>query len=78
MYDPVLSKLSTLKPTNATSLRYRDEMPSLLPLVIAVPRIVPEENDQLIQCIDNQWRRLPIKLAGLNESINVQYPDLFW
>lgn len=78
MNDPVLSKLKSLKPINATSLGFRDEIPSLLPLMTTVPRIVPEDNSQLMESIDGQWRRLPITLSGLNEDINVKYPDLFW
>lgn len=78
MNDHVLSKLKTLKPINATSLSFRDEMPFLLPLMTTVPRIVPEDNSQLMQSIDSQWRRLSLTLSGLNEDINVRYPDLFW
>ncbi|XP_022182197.1 uncharacterized protein LOC111042013 isoform X3 [Myzus persicae] len=78
MNDPVLSKLKSLKPINATSLSFRDEIPSLLPLMTTLPRIVPEDNSQLMQSIDSQWRRLPLTLSNLNEDINIKYPDLFW
>lgn len=76
MNDPVLSKLKSLKPLNAISLSFRDEIPSLLPLMTTLPRIVPEDNSQLMQ--SSQWRRLPLTLSNLNEDINVKYPDLFW
>jgi len=43
-----------------------------------VPRIVPEENVQLMQSIDTQWRRLPFTLVGLKEEINIKHADFFW
>lgn len=76
MNDPILSKLSILKPNNAVSLSFRDETPSLIQLMTAVPRIIPEENDQLMQSIDTQ--RLPFTLVGLKEEINIKYTDIFW
>ncbi|KAF0712323.1 Uncharacterized protein FWK35_00031879 [Aphis craccivora] len=78
MNDPVLSKLKMLKPINAITLSFRDETPSLMPLMTAVPRIVPEDNTQLMQSIDSQWRRLPLTLVGLKENIDIKYPDSFW
>lgn len=78
MNDPVLSKLKILKPINAISLSFRDETPSLMPLMTAVPRIVPDDNTQLMQSIDSQWRRLPLTLVGLKEDIDIKYPDFFW
>lgn len=78
MNNPVLSKLYTLKPKNAISLSFRDVVPSLLPLIKTVPRIVPEKNTELMQSIDSQWRRLPLILNSLTEEIDVRYPDSFW
>jgi len=78
MNDPVLSKLSILKPNNAVSLSFRDETPSLIQLMTAVPRIIPEENGQLMQSIDTQWRRLPFTLVGLKKEINIKHADFFW
>lgn len=78
MNDPLLSKLKMLKPINAISLSFRDEIPSLMSLMTAVPRIVPEDNTQLMQSIDSQWRRLPLTLVGLKEDIDIKYPDFFW
>ncbi|XP_050063107.1 uncharacterized protein LOC114121778 [Aphis gossypii] len=72
MSDPVLSKLKMLKPINAISLSFRDETPSLM------PRILPEDNTQLMQSIDSQWRRLPLTLVGLKDYIDIKYPDFFW
>lgn len=78
MNNPVLSKLYTLKPKNAISLSFRDEVPSWLPLIKTVPRIVPEKNTELMQSIDSQWCRLPLILNSLTEEIDVRYPDSFW
>jgi len=79
MNDPVLSKLKTLKPINATSLSFRDEITSLLPLMTTVPRIVPEDNIPLMQSIDSQWRRLHLTLAGLNEdNILIHFGKFFF
>lgn len=78
MNDPVLSKLKTRKPINAISLSFRDDIPSLIPLMTTVPRIVSEDSSQLMQSIDSQWHRLPLTLIGLKEDIDVKYPDFFW
>ncbi|XP_050065744.1 uncharacterized protein LOC114131969 [Aphis gossypii] len=83
MDDPVLSKLSSLSAKNALSINYHDSHPSLVPLISIMSRIVPEDNLQLIQKIDDQWRSLPLKMIHMPESItNLQYanesPDIFW
>lgn len=58
------------------SSTFRKDNPSLLPLFTVLPRIV--QNDELMQTIDDQWRRLPMALAVLSEEIDIRYPDLFW
>jgi len=83
MDDPVLSKLPSLSAKNALSINYHDSHPSLVPLISIMSRIVPEDNLQLIQKIDDQWRSLPLKMIHMPESItNLQYvnesPDIFW
>ncbi|KAF0749373.1 Dimer Tnp hAT domain-containing protein [Aphis craccivora] len=66
MDDIILSKLSTLKPKNVFSLEYRDVQPSLIPLIKVVPYIV--SNDDTIQLIDDQWRRLPLLLSKISDE----------
>jgi len=66
MDDIILSKLSTLKPKNVFSLEYRDVQPSLIPLIKVVPHIV--SNDDTIQLIDDQWRRLPLLLSKISDE----------
>lgn len=58
MDDPILSKLSILKPRNALFLELRETNPSLIPLVKVLLCIATD--DHIIQLIDDQWRRLPI------------------
>lgn len=69
MGDPVLSKLHILKPDNAISHVFRENIPSLLPLIKVLPRIVSPNNVQLIQIIDDQWRKLPIIMTTLSDDI---------
>jgi len=64
--DIILSKLSTLKPKNAFSLEYREVQPSLIPLIKVIPSIV--SNDETIQLIDDQWRRLPLLMSKIPED----------
>ncbi|XP_050057664.1 uncharacterized protein LOC126550351 [Aphis gossypii] len=83
MDDRVLSKLPSLSAKNALSINYHNSHPSLVPLISIMSRIVPEDNLQLIQKIDDQWRSLPLKMIHMPESItNLQYanesPDIFW
>lgn len=52
----------------------RDEMPSLLPLMKALPRIV---KDQQYQLIDDEWRQL--LYFNLPDHINIKdQVDVFW
>lgn len=83
MDDPVLSKLTSLNAKNALSIEYHDLHPTLVPLISLMTRIVPENNVELIQKIDDQWRSLPLKMMHMPDSItNIQYsnesPDIFW
>ena len=75
--DTVISKLNCLCPKNALLAEFRERTPSLFPLASELPRIVPPEDELLLQRLDYQWRMYPmfkneIKVAG-NES-----PDKFW
>jgi len=78
MDDIILSKLSTLKPKNAFSLEYREVQPSLIPLIKVIPCIV--SNDETIQLIDDQWRRLPLLMSKIpEEETFLKLPiDEFW
>lgn len=69
MEDPVLSKLYILKPDNAKSHNFRENNPSLLPLIKVLPRIVSPNNIELLQTIDNQWRKLPIVITTISDDI---------
>lgn len=64
MADPVLSRLNVFLPRNALSRAFRDDNPSLVPLINVVPRVVSSE--KIIQNIDDQWRRLPYCLLPEN------------
>lgn len=44
MDDPVLSKLSSLRPKNALSIEYHDLNQSIIPLLTLMSRIVPEDD----------------------------------
>lgn len=76
MAAPVLSHIVALKPKNAMSSAFREELPTLLPLLSALPRLVNEES---MQMIDDQWRRLPYASAILSEECKTIFePDRFW
>jgi len=87
MNDQVLSKISILSAKNSLSNAFRDENPSILPLVTYMKRAVPikenEDYNEIIQKLDDQWRALPMSLHLLPESITkLQYsnddPDVLW
>ncbi|XP_043271187.1 uncharacterized protein [Venturia canescens] len=72
--DVVLQKMSALQPENAMMDKTRKTVPSLLPLMQCLPRIV---NAEEYQAIDDEWRKLPrFELPG---DINVtDQSDIFW
>lgn len=70
MEDPVLSKLQALGPVSALSNDFREHVPTLMPLMEVVPRIIASFDDTKKQQIDDQWRRLPIAKA--------RHPAEFW
>ena len=49
-----------LCPKNALSTEFRERTPSLFPLASELPRIVPPEDELLLQRLDNQWRMFPM------------------
>lgn len=69
MEDPVLSKLYILKPDNAISHTFRENTPSLLPLINVLPRIVSLTNITHMQSIDDQWRKLPIAMTIITDDL---------
>lgn len=75
MSDPLLSKLNILHVVNAASSKFRETVPTIFPLIELLPRVVPAENLNLIQKIDDQWRNLPTKSNELDLSLPV---DKFW
>lgn len=75
MNDPLLSKLHLLHATNAASAKFREVAPSIYPLIQLLPRVVSEENVNLIQKIDDQWRNLPCKFNELDLTLQI---DKFW
>ncbi|XP_045492339.1 uncharacterized protein LOC123691815 [Colias croceus] len=71
---PVLKLVSNLNPSKAMLRETRDIVPSLLPLMKALPRIAPSNQHQII---DDEWRQLPS--FELPEGIDVNDPvDIFW
>ncbi|XP_047104588.1 uncharacterized protein LOC124740672 [Schistocerca piceifrons] len=79
MEDKVLSKLVALKLTNALSQSFQDTTPSLMPLMELLPRIIPPSDLDLAQTTDDQWRRLPLVLACLPDSLQKeQSSDKVW
>lgn len=78
MEDPILMKLSALKPKNALSLDYRQNTPSLIHLMKLLPCIV-DINDTKVQQIDDQWRKLPISATLIPDDIEFEVEiDIFW
>lgn len=73
--DPVLKLVTNLNPQKAMLRKTRDDrMPSLLPLMEALPRIVSSDQYQII---DDEWRQLPS--FELPADIDVKNPvDIFW
>lgn len=81
MADPILSKLQVLKPSNALSMSFRENVKgtSLVPLIKLLPCIIPTNYVKKIQLIDDQWRRLPLSIAQLPENIEDEKEiDVFW
>lgn len=74
--DPVISKLNCLTPTNASSLNFRKSVPSLVPLVAALPLLAPPKDSSLLQRLDDQWRLLSLECD--NSTLNTQDSDKFW
>lgn len=72
--DPVLKLVSYLNPSKAMLRKTRDIVPSLLPLMKALPRIASNDQHQII---DDEWRQLPS--FELPAGIDVNDPvDIFW
>ena len=53
--DTVLPLLSLLSPKKALSNDERTTTPSLVPLIVQLPRIVDSANSELVQKIDDEW-----------------------
>lgn len=75
--DTVISKLNCFTPENALSNSFRKVTPSLYPLIVALPAIVPPDNNSVIQKIDDQWRILPAFKNELNIN-ETMHADKFW
>ncbi|CAG5090686.1 Similar to ZNF862: Zinc finger protein 862 (Homo sapiens) [Cotesia congregata] len=74
-FDNILLKnLFIINPAEAMAQSTRNKIPSLLPLMKQLPRLVTKE---CYQSIDNEWRQLPS--FTLPEDIKVTDPvDSFW
>jgi len=59
--DPVLPLLNYLNPKEALSNIARNSIPSILNLILKLPRIIDPKNENEIQVLDNQWRSLPLE-----------------
>ncbi|XP_011859194.1 PREDICTED: uncharacterized protein LOC105556713, partial [Vollenhovia emeryi] len=72
--NKILKDLTNLNPSKAVLRKTRETMPSLLPLMKAVPRIVSPEQ---YQSIDDEWKTLPF--FELPSDINIkENVDIFW
>ncbi|XP_071567430.1 protein FAM200A-like [Temnothorax nylanderi] len=79
MQNPVLEKLKALHPKNALSLSYRDTTPTLLNLMKVIPRVLScNDSNDMMQKIDDQWRRLPFSTAFLPKDLDKTHVDKFW
>lgn len=65
--NKILKNLANLNPSKAVLRKTRATMPSLLPLMKTVPRIVSPEQ---YQTIDDEWRTLPF--FELPSDINIK------
>lgn len=72
--NQILKDLTNLNPSKAVLRKTRETMPSLLPLMKTVPRIVSPKQ---YQSIDDEWRTLP--LFELPSDINIKdNVHVFW
>ncbi|KAL4092294.1 hypothetical protein QTP88_026819 [Uroleucon formosanum] len=70
----VLPLIRMLTPSVAVSFNKRDEYPSICNLASQLPRIICENQFQIIE---DQWRQLP--LVNIAEDIMIdEDPDKFW
>lgn len=72
--DPVLKLMTNLNPPKAMSRKTRDTVPSLLPLMEALPRIASSDK---YQTIDDEWRQLPSFELPADIDVKNQV-DIFW
>lgn len=72
--NETLQYLSYLNPPKAMLQSSRNLMPSLLPLMKTLPRIV---NNQQYQVIDDEWRQLPYFELPAHIDVKGQV-DVFW
>lgn len=80
----LFSKIAWLNPDMATSTS-STRPNSIEPLLRNVPRIIDSKNLNLMQTIDDQWRKLPFEqffkgwMTNLDSNCkSVVTPDLFW
>ncbi|KAB0790621.1 hypothetical protein PPYR_14935 [Photinus pyralis] len=73
--DGILKFLTALSPENALSNSFRSHYPSLQPLYAVSKRFLPN-NVNMIQAIDDEWRKLPMLTDdGIRKE---QIIDTFW
>ncbi|KAK3883319.1 hypothetical protein Pcinc_012355 [Petrolisthes cinctipes] len=58
--DKMMLNIRFLSPRQALSLRARDICPSITPLVQSASNIISIDDLELVQALDDQWRRLPL------------------
>lgn len=71
--DPVLSKIGILNPIRALNTTSREAYPSIISLVSALPRVMPETQLEKLQALDDEWRRLPL----VNLPVEISNEDTF-
>lgn len=76
--DELLNKLHYFCPKNAVSNKFRENHPTLLPILQISERFLLTKDDTGYQAIDDQWRSLPSIIENINVDINMEKIDKFW
>lgn len=75
--DPLMPAIKLMDPKIALSIETRKENSSIFFLLNLLPRLT-KLNDDLMQCIDDEWRRLPHFNIPTDLLNYLDQPDIFW
>ncbi|KAG8278642.1 hypothetical protein J6590_014198 [Homalodisca vitripennis] len=78
--DPVLSVMPALSQRNALSSEYRKTNPSIMHLILSLPRVSSSYRNNF-QDLDDKWRKIPILKDNLPKDFEVtpqSNDDTFW